>query len=55
MKLHKIYAYIPATNPRPRRAFKNAGFEVGGILKEYQCIERQFTNVYMLGKLHDTH
>ena len=55
MKLHKIYAYIPATNPMARRAFKNAGFEVAGTLKEDQCIERQFANVYMLGNLHDTH
>jgi len=55
MNLRKIYAYIHATNQRARRAFKNAWLEVAGILKEYQCIERQFINVYMLEKSHDTH
>jgi RimJ/RimL family protein N-acetyltransferase len=55
MKLHKIYAYVHATNPRARRAFEKAGFEVEGILKDDRCIEGRFTNVYLLGKLHDTH
>jgi RimJ/RimL family protein N-acetyltransferase len=55
MNLHKIYAYVHATNPRARRAFEKAGFEVEGILKEDRCIEGQFTNVYLLGKLHDAH
>ena len=55
MKLHKIYAYVHATNPRARRAFEKAGFEVEGVLKDDRCIEGQFTNVYLLGKLHDAH
>ena len=53
MNLHKIYAYVHATNPRARRAFEKAGFEIEGILKEDRWIEGQFINVYLLGRLHD--
>lgn len=55
MKLHKIYAYVHASNLRARRAFEKAGFEVEGTLKEDRRIEGQFTDVYLLGKLHDAH
>ena len=55
MNLNKVFAYIHATNQRARRAFEKAGFEVEGILKEDRCIEGQFTDVYLLGKLHGAH
>lgn len=53
MKLHKIYAYVHATNSRARRAFEKAGFQAEGLLKEDRRIERQFVDVYLLGKLSD--
>jgi UDP-4-amino-4,6-dideoxy-N-acetyl-beta-L-altrosamine N-acetyltransferase len=49
--LHKVYAYVLATNPRARRAFEKAGFTLEGTLKEDRHVDGGFTDVYLLGKI----
>jgi RimJ/RimL family protein N-acetyltransferase len=51
LNLHKIYAYVLATNPRALRAFEKARFAVEGVLKEDRWDEGQYTDVYLLGRL----
>ena len=53
MKLHRIYAYVHATNSRARRAFEKAGFKIEGLLRDDRRVGRQFINVCLLGKLCD--
>jgi RimJ/RimL family protein N-acetyltransferase len=51
LKLHKLYAYVLAINPRARRAFEKAGFVVEGTLREDRLVDESYTDVYLLGKL----
>jgi RimJ/RimL family protein N-acetyltransferase len=51
LKLHKVYAYVLAINPRALRAFEKAGFVVEGTLREDRRVDESFTDVYLLGKL----
>jgi RimJ/RimL family protein N-acetyltransferase len=51
LKLHKVYAYVLAINPRARRAFEKAGFAPEGTLREDRWTGDSFTDVYVLGKL----
>ena len=51
LNLHKIYAYVLATNPGARRAFEKTGFEIEGTLKEDRWAEDHYTDVYVFGKL----
>ena len=52
--LHKVYAYVLAINPRARRAFEKAGFVLEGTLKEDRCVDGQYTDVYIMGRLRET-
>jgi UDP-4-amino-4,6-dideoxy-N-acetyl-beta-L-altrosamine N-acetyltransferase len=52
--LHKVYAYVLAINPRARRAFEKAGFELEGTLREDRWTGDAFTDVYLLAKLSHT-
>lgn len=51
LRLHKVYAYVLAFNPRARRAFEKAGFQLEGTLREDRWGGDCFTDVYLLGKL----
>jgi RimJ/RimL family protein N-acetyltransferase len=49
LNLHKIYAYVLDVNPRARRAFEKAGFEVEGTLKADRWVNDAYHDVYLLG------
>ena len=51
LNLHKVYAYVLATNPGARRAFEKAGFEIEGTLKKDRWVDDHYTDVYILGRL----
>lgn len=51
LNLHKIYAYVLATNPRARRAFEKAGFILEGTLREDRWTGEGYSDVYFLGRL----
>lgn len=51
LNLHKVYAYVLAINPRARRSFEKAGFELEGTLREDRWTGEAFSDVYLLGKL----
>ena len=51
LNLHRVYAYVLATNPRGRRAFEKAGFVLEGTLKEDRWSEGGFVDVYLLSRL----
>ncbi len=53
LNLHRIYAFVLATNPRARRTFEKAGFEVEGTLKADRWAGNHYTDVYLLGKLNE--
>jgi len=51
LNLHKVYAYVLGINPRAKRSFEKAGFEVEGILKADRWTGDCYTDVYLLGRL----
>jgi diamine N-acetyltransferase len=51
LNLHKVYAYVLAINPRARRSFEKAGFQLEGILREDRWAGDAYTDVFLLGKL----
>lgn len=51
LNLHKVYAYVLAINPRARRSFEKASFELEGTLKEDRWTGESFTDVYLLARL----
>jgi RimJ/RimL family protein N-acetyltransferase len=51
LNLHKIYAYVLATNPRARRSFEKAGFVVEGVLRADRWAEDRYVDVFLLAKL----
>lgn len=53
--LHRIYAYVLAINPRARRAFEKAGFEVEGVLRQDRKTANGYTDVFLLGLLRPGH
>jgi len=55
LKLHKVYAYVLAINPRARAAFEKAGFAVEGVLRQDRWTGDAFADVFLLGKLNDEH
>ena len=51
LSLHKVFAQVLATNPRARRAFEKAGFELEGVLKADRWNGDGYVDVYALGRL----
>ena len=51
LNLHKVYAYVLATNLRARHAFEKAGFVLEGTLREDRWAGESYTDVYLLGRL----
>jgi UDP-4-amino-4,6-dideoxy-N-acetyl-beta-L-altrosamine N-acetyltransferase len=49
--LHKVYAHVLAFNPRAKRAFEKAGFQLEGTLREDRWLDGSFIDVYRLGRL----
>ena len=51
MHLHRLYAYVFAINPRARRTFEKAGFDLEGVLRDDRRIGDEWVDVYVLGRL----
>lgn len=54
LNLHKIYAFVLASNPRGQRSFEKAGFQVEGILRQDRWAGTHYTDVCFLGKLNES-
>ena len=53
LDLHKLYAYVLAFNPRAKRAFEKAGYQVEGILRSDRWARDRYVDVYLLGRLRE--
>ena len=51
LNLRRLYAYVLGTNPRARRAFEKAGFQLEGVLREDRWVGDHYADVFLLGKL----
>lgn len=51
LHLNQLYAYIPEWNTDSLKLFSKAGFEINGILKEWQRTENGYCNVYIVQKI----
>lgn len=51
LNLRKLYAYVLSINPRAKRAFEKAGFNVEGILKQDRWSDDRYIDVYLLARL----
>jgi diamine N-acetyltransferase len=51
LNLRRIVAFVLSTNPRARRAFEKAGFELEGTLKQDRWTGDVYSDVYLLGRL----
>jgi RimJ/RimL family protein N-acetyltransferase len=51
LNLRRLYAYVLATNPRGRRAFEKAGFELEGTLRQDRWVGDAYADVFELGRL----
>ena len=51
LNLRRLYAYVLSTNPRARRAFEKAGFEVEGVLRQDRWTGEGYADVFLLGRL----
>jgi RimJ/RimL family protein N-acetyltransferase len=49
LDLHKVYAYVLATNPRAAEAFKRTGFFREGLLKAERYVNGEFADVLRFG------
>lgn len=53
LNLHKLYAFVLSKNPRARRAFEKANFNIEGELKTDRWMNGEYVDVYLLGRIHD--
>jgi RimJ/RimL family protein N-acetyltransferase len=51
LRLHRVYAYVLALNPRARRAFEKAGFELEGTLRDDRSVGDGYVDSYLLSRL----
>jgi RimJ/RimL family protein N-acetyltransferase len=51
LDLQRLYAYVLAFNPRARRSFEKAGFELEGTLRNDRMDGSTPVDVYVLGRL----
>ena len=51
LRLHRVYAYVLAFNPRARRAFEKSGFELEGVLRQDRRSGEAYTDVFVLGRI----
>ena len=52
--LRRLYAYVLAFNPRARRAFEKAGFELEGTLRQDRLAGGVPVDVFVLGRVKST-
>ena len=51
MNLRRLFALVLSTNPRSRRAFEKAGFELEGTLRQDRWIGDRFVDNWILGRV----
>lgn len=51
LNLRRLYAYTLSSNPRAKRAFEKAGFEMEGLLREDRWNGERYVDVCLLGLL----
>jgi RimJ/RimL family protein N-acetyltransferase len=51
LNLRRLYAYVLGTNPRAKRAFEKAGFELEGTLRQERWVGDQYADVWLLGRV----
>lgn len=51
LNLRRLYAMVLSINPRGRRAFEKAGFQLEGILRQDRWVGDDYADVWLLGKL----
>ncbi len=51
LNLHRLYAHVLSTNPRARRAFEKAGFQLEGVLRQDRWAGDRFADVFLMGML----
>ena len=54
LDLRRVYAYVLAFNPRARRAFEKAGFELEGTLRQDRLVNDTAVDVFVLGRVSDS-
>lgn len=50
LNLHKLYAHVLGHNPRARRAFEKAGFDIEGTLKADRWTGDRYVDVHLLAR-----
>lgn len=50
-QLHRLYAFVLASNPRARRAFERAGFRMEAVLRDDRWAGDRYVDVYLLARL----
>ncbi|MCX8083991.1 MAG: GNAT family N-acetyltransferase [Calditerrivibrio sp.] len=53
MNLHKLYAYVLASNIRAKKSFEKAGFVEEGILKKDRFVNGHYEDVFLMAKISD--
>lgn len=52
LNLHKLISYVLETNPRARKSFEKAQFQLEGTLKADRWVNDRYVDVYVLGRRH---
>ncbi|HCC52808.1 MAG TPA: GNAT family N-acetyltransferase [Porphyromonadaceae bacterium] len=53
LKLHQLYAYIPADNEPSRRLFEHCGFKEKGLLSDWQQTDEGYKDVLLVSLISD--
>jgi diamine N-acetyltransferase len=53
LKLHQLYAYIPAGNEPSQRLFSRCGFSIAGILRDWITTEQGFSDVLFAQQINE--
>lgn len=51
LNLHRLYAFVLGINPRARRAFEKAGFQLEGTLRQDRWVDDHYVDVFYLGRV----
>jgi len=51
LKLHQLYAYVPATSEASRRMLERCGFEARGLLTDWLQTPQGWENVYVMSRV----
>lgn len=51
LKLHRLIAFVLVINPRARRSFEQAGFQLEGTLREDRRSDDRFVDVWQMGRI----